>query len=57
LGDSALLWWESRSNVDINITTWIEFIKHIKDQFYPLGYLPKMIMEWQNLPQGKGKSV
>lgn len=57
LGGSTLIWWKSRSNLDVDITTWSDFIKHIRDQFYPLGYLPKVIMEWQNLCQGKGQSV
>lgn len=57
LGGLALIWWESRSNLDVEITTWRDFTKHIKDQYYPLGYIPKIIMEQQNLRQGKGQSV
>jgi len=45
LGGSALIWWESSSNLDLEITAWRDFTKHIRDQFYLLGYLPKMIME------------
>ena len=57
LGGSALIWWKSQSKLDVEITTWGDFTKHIRDHFYPLGYLPKVIMEWQNLHQGKGQSV
>jgi hypothetical protein len=39
------------------ISSWSEFTSALKKQFYPSGYTQKVIMEWNNLRQGKGKSV
>ena len=36
---------------------WSSFISTIKRKFYPLAYMQKSIMDWQNFRQLKGKSV
>jgi hypothetical protein len=57
-----LIWWESKLQEGVQkngkiLSSWSEFTSALKKQFYPLGYTQKAIMEWQNLRQGKGKSV
>jgi hypothetical protein len=39
------------------VSSWIDFIVAIKRQFYPLAYMKKAIMDWQNFRQAKGKSL
>ena len=33
------------------------FLKALKKQFYPLGYMQQVVIDWQHLRQGKGKNV
>ena len=59
---STLVWWEARTQEEIenydNISmSWSSFIAAIKRKFYPLAYMQKSIMDWQNFRQLKGKSV
>jgi hypothetical protein len=58
---AALLWWEAKTQEDMKhgkvISSWNDFIVVIKRQFYPLAYLQKAIMDWQNFRQDKGKCV
>jgi hypothetical protein len=39
------------------LSSWNDFIVAIKKQFYPLAYMHKAIMDWQNYRQAKGKNV
>jgi hypothetical protein len=58
LEGTALVWWESklqdRSKCGNILSSWSEFKREIRKQFYPLGYLHKAMMEWKTLRQGKG---
>jgi hypothetical protein len=59
LGGTTLIWWESKTKVDLVqhgtiISSWDEFTVAIRKQFYPLAYVQKTIMEWKHLIQGKG---
>ena len=38
-------------------TSWVFFIAALRRQFYPLAYMKKAIMDWQNFRQLKGQSV
>ena len=38
LGGLALVWLESRSNLDESITTWGEFMKHMRDHFHYFSF-------------------
>jgi hypothetical protein len=49
LEGTALVWWESKHQ-DISkcgklLSLWSEFKSTIRKQFYPLGYLHKVMME------------
>jgi hypothetical protein len=62
LSDTTLIWWESRTQVDLIqhgkiISSWIEFIVALRKQFYPLAYMQTSMIAWQHLRQGKGKNV
>jgi hypothetical protein len=39
------------------LTSWNDFIVAIKKQFYPLAYMQKATMDWQNFRQAKGHNV
>jgi hypothetical protein len=61
LEGTALVWWE-RKLQDISkcgnlISSWSKFKSTIRKQFYPLGYLHKVMMEWKTLRQSKGQTV
>ena len=45
---------EKHGNV---LTFWIDFIATLRIKFYPLAYMEKAIMDWQNFRQLKGKSL
>ena len=38
-------------------SSWSNFTSVLKEQFYPLGYKQKALMNWQNLRQGKVQDV
>jgi hypothetical protein len=62
LEGTLLIWWENKIQKGVQkngkiLSSWFEFTSALKKQFYPLGYIQKAIMEWQNLRQRKGKSV
>ena len=59
---ATLVWWESKTQEDIKnhdkiSISWYDFIVVIKRQFYPLDYVQKSIMNWQNFRQLKGQNV
>jgi len=59
---TTLVWWESKTQEVLkkhdNISiSWSDFIAAIKRQFYPLAYMQKAIMNWQNFRQFKGQNV
>jgi hypothetical protein len=39
------------------LTSWNDFIFAIKRQFYPLAYMQKATMDWQNFRQAIGQNV
>jgi hypothetical protein len=62
LDSATLIWWEAKTQEDMKkhgkiLTSWNDFIVAIKKQFYPLAYMQKAIMDWQNFRQAKGKNV
>ena len=61
LEGTALVWWESKlwdiSKCGNLISSWSKFKSAIRQQFYPLGYLHKAMMEWKTLRQSKGQTV
>jgi hypothetical protein len=59
---ATLVWWESKTQEEIKKHGKIsislnDFIAAIKRQFYPLAYMQKAIMNWQNFRQLKGQNV
>ena len=58
LSNTALIWWErklqSSKNVGNLFYSWTKFISALKEQFNPLGYKQKTLMNWKYLRQGKG---
>jgi hypothetical protein len=62
LDSAALIWWESKTQEDMKkhgkiLTSWNDFTVAIKRQFYPLAYMQKATMDWQNFRQAKGQNV
>jgi hypothetical protein len=62
LDSATLIWWESKTQEDMKkhgkiLTSWNDFIVAIKRQFYPLAYMQKATMDWQNFRQAKGHNV
>jgi hypothetical protein len=61
LEGTALVWWERKlhdmSKCGNILSSWSVFKSAIRKQFYPLGYLHKVMMEWQTLRQSKGQTV
>jgi hypothetical protein len=62
LDSATLIWWEAKTQEDMKkhgkiLTSWNDFIVAIKKQFYPLAYMQKAIMDWQNFTQAKGQNV
>ena len=58
----ALIWCESKTQEDMKkhgkvLTYWNDFFAALRRLFYPLAYMQKAIMDWQNFRQGKGQSV
>ncbi len=50
LSSTALVWWErklqSNKNAGNLFSSWPNFISALKEQFYPLGYKQKALMNW-----------
>ena len=62
LEGAALVWWEAKTQEEMRIhgkisISSVEFVSTIKRQFYPLAYMQKSIMSWQNFRQLKGQNV
>ena len=62
LGGTTLTWWESKTKATISQQgrvnlTWAEFVNALKKQFYPLGHMQQLMMDWQMFKQGKGQTV
>lgn len=59
---TALIWWKihlqsEKVSLKDSIYTWDHFVQMLRDQFYPLGYQQKAIMEWKNFHKRKAQSV
>ena len=53
---ATLVWWESKTREEIKkhgkiSISWNDFIVAIKIQLYPLAYMQKAIMNWENFRQ------
>jgi hypothetical protein len=53
MGGNALVWWESRTKHDLKtfgetLFSWLDFTYALRKQFYPLAYMQKEIISWQN---------
>jgi hypothetical protein len=62
LEGATLIWWEAKTQEDMKkhgkvLSSWNDFVVAIRRQFYPLAYMQKAIMDWQNFRQAKGKNV
>jgi hypothetical protein len=62
LSGTALIWWESKMQVDMVqngkvISSWDKFIKAIRKQVYPLADTQMTMIEWQHLRLGKGWNI
>jgi hypothetical protein len=61
LEGTALVWWESklqdRSKCGNHLSSWSDFKTDIRNQFYPLGYLHKAMMEWKILRHNRGHTI
>ena len=62
LDSATLIRWEAKTQEDMKkhgkvLSSWNDFFVAIKRQFYPLAYMHKFIMDWQNFRQAKGQSV
>ena len=52
MGGNALLWQEGKIQDDVVkkgriISSWYEFTTALKKQFYPLGYMQQVVMDWK----------
>ena len=62
MGRKALIWWESfcRARVQsrqLLISSWTDFQKELRKNFYPLGYEDELFLKWIHLRQGQGQSL
>ena len=62
MGGTTLVWWESKIQDDLAkkgkiISSWYEFMVSLKKQFYLLGYMQQVVMDWKNLRYGKWQNV
>jgi hypothetical protein len=62
LDSATLIWWEAKTQEDMKkhgkiLISWNDFIVATKKQFYPLAYMKKATMDWQNFRQAKGQNV
>ena len=58
----VLVRWESKlhksgKKMDNLLSSWSNFVYVIRNRFYPLEYVKKIIMDWKTLRQTKGQSV
>ena len=58
----ALTWQERKIQQDLRkngkiISVWNEFIDVLRKQFYPLGHMQQLTMNWQIFRQAKGQSI
>ena len=54
MGRTTLIWWESKTQSNLKqkgkiIPLWSKFVKALRNKFYPLGYMKKVVIEWQDL--------
>ena len=62
MGGTTLIWWESKTQIDVKqkgkvISSWFKFLKALRKEFYPLGYMQQVVIDSQHLRQGKRQSV
>jgi len=62
LESETLIWCEAKTQEEMKkhgkvLTPWNDFVAALRRQFYPLAYMQKCIMDWQDFRQGKGQSV
>ena len=62
MGQKALLWWESFYRIinhrgQAQVTSWNEFKRELRRNFYPLGYEDHLFLKWHHLKKGQGKSI
>lgn len=57
MSGNTLFWWEicmqncmksEEESLNDCIASWTHFIQLLRDQFYPLGYYQKAVMEWKS---------
>jgi hypothetical protein len=62
LASTTLIWWKRKlqngtQQVGNVFLSWQSFISALRNQFYPLGYKEKALIERQELKQRKGQTV
>ena len=50
IGGTTLIWWESKTQSYLKqkgkiISSWSKFVKALRKQFYPLGYIQCVVMD------------
>ena len=50
-GETNLIWWESKTQIDVKrkgkvTSSWSKFLKSLRKQFYPLGYMQQVFINW-----------
>lgn len=58
----SLLWWEYFCKIkdqkgQAQVTSWNEFKKKLRKNFYPLGYEYHFFLKWHHLKKGQGQSI
>ena len=59
IGQKSLLWWKYFCRIrdqrgQAQVTSWNEFKKELRRNFYPLGYEDHLFLKWHHLKQGQG---
>jgi hypothetical protein len=59
---TTFIWWKRRlQNVTQQVgnvfPSWQFFFSALRNQFYPLGYKEKGLIEWKGIKLRKGKSI
>jgi hypothetical protein len=62
LASTTLIWWQSKlqngtQQVGNVFPSWKVFVSALRNQFYPLGYKEKALIEWKGLKLRKGQIV
>jgi hypothetical protein len=62
LASTTLIWWQSKlqngtQQVSNVFPSWKSFIYSLRNQFYPLGYKEKSLIEWKSRKLRKGQTV